>query len=542
MLRFCQEKLQQLAFASNASCGKQSAASRQRNATPRLCYVTTMTNGDKANAEAGNRERHRVRNGKTFGALATLAALVAVPYVIPVWEPAAPLIKRLQVLHPVADESIETQPSTVPAPIDSVGHVDVSDITDSPLDNAVLPSTGNFSQLTAPPHQPDTDLSTDAPRGIDDPTARALNRFYKALQATEATATGAHARVLYYGDSVVAADGVTSTLRHRLQKRFGDAGHGFILLANAWPGYVHENVSRVAGSGWKVSRLVGPYSEDGFYGLGGVSFVADTMGSFARITTVSSRRAEGAVGRFVVSYAKQPRGGDLALMLDGKTSTTLSTRAETLQTATAAVETEDGAHSLEVRSLGKGPVRVFGVDLERTRSGVLVDALGIVGCRFRFLDKSDDAHWAEQLAQRSPSLLVFAFGANESEDGFAYPINEYEQSAKAVLQQVRRAVPDAACLLVGPLDRVDKKGSRFVTRSIIPALNEAQRRLAIDSGCGFFDTFQAMGGAGSMGRWYLKGWGSSDFIHPTVVGADKLGTWLYNALLQGYETYQPSER
>ena len=42
---------------------------------------------------------------------------------------------------------------------------------------------------------------------------------------------------------------MTATLRRRLQKRFGDAGHGFMLMANAWPGYFHNDVVRFADPG-----------------------------------------------------------------------------------------------------------------------------------------------------------------------------------------------------------------------------------------------------------------------------------------------------
>ena len=62
------------------------------------------------------------------------------------------------------------------------------------------------------------------------------------------------------------------------------------------------------------------------------------------------------------------------------------------------------------------------------------------GRRNLFLDKQDDAHWAEQLQWRKPNLLIFEFGANESGDGFAFPMDQYHETMKAVLQQARKAV------------------------------------------------------------------------------------------------------
>ena len=54
----------------------------------------------------------------------------------------------------------------------------------------------------------------------------------------------------------------------------------------------------------------------------------------------------------------------------------------------------------------------------------------------------------------------------------------------------------------------------------IPRIVEIQRRVAAETGCGFFDTFMAMGGAGTMSHWYnaQPRLVSADFIHPYPAG------------------------
>src|SRR5262249_54470166 len=147
---------------------------------------------------------------------------------------------------------------------------------------------------------------------------------------------------------------------------------------------------------------------------------------------------------------------------------------------------------------------------ERDGPGVVLDAIGIQGCRVRFLDKSDDAHFAEQLRARDPSLTVFQYGMNESEDGELYPLDQYESTMKAVLMQVKAALRAASCLLVGPMDRADRRGDTFPSRPVIPKLAAIQRRVAAEVGCGYWDTFGAMGGLGSMGTWVQRGLGGAD--------------------------------
>ncbi|HEU4410235.1 MAG TPA: GDSL-type esterase/lipase family protein [Polyangiaceae bacterium] len=476
-------------------------------------------------------------------ALLTLALLTALPYLAP---PGWPLLPRpggaplavadLRLFDPKA-------PAEPKAPVSTpevYGQVELV----VPTDDRARADEG---PAAPPPPPPAPAAARDAgapargeppPPAFDDPTGRALDPFYEALGRVEAGAPGARARVLYYGDSIVAADWVTSTLRRKLQRRFGDAGHGFVLLANAWAGYSHRHVDRFASEGWRVSRVVGPFAEDGLYGLGGVSFVAEGAGVLAQVGTADAGEIGRAVSRFVVTYVEQPNGGDLALRVDKGEPQIVSTRGPEPAAKAVAVEAPDGPHRLEVRSAGRGRVRVFGVDLERDAPGVIVDALGIVGCRLRFLDKSDDAHWGRELARRAPALVAFAYGANESEDGSAYPMDDYERTARAVYAQARAAVPGAACLIVGPLDRADKEGERYVTRKVILSMNEIQRKLAAELGCAFFDTFRQMGGKGSMGRWIQRGLGSPDLVHPTDPGAQIIGTWLYDALLAGYEGWR----
>ena len=46
--------------------------------------------------------------------------------------------------------------------------------------------------------------------------------------------------------------------RRKMQARFGDAGHGFILIANPWEWYYHNDVSHGSGDGWNANRITGP--------------------------------------------------------------------------------------------------------------------------------------------------------------------------------------------------------------------------------------------------------------------------------------------
>lgn len=378
------------------------------------------------------------------------------------------------------------------------------------------------------------------PIPLEDAGDRGLQGFYRALARTVRKEPGAVTRVVHFGDSIVTSDYVSGTLRRKLQRQFGDAGHGFMLMANAWPAYFHNDVSRFASSGWLVSRIVGPLSPDGLYGLGGVSFRAPP-GSRARFGTAKSGSFGRRVSRFVVAYLKQPGGGRAMLRVDNVDHLELDTNAPSAELAYEEIKVPDGEHELEIVTRS-GTTRAFGVVMEREVPGVVLDAIGIQGARIRFLDKQDDAHWAEVLRWRAPSLLLYQFGANESGDGFAYPMDDYQRTMLDVLRQGKAAVPEAGCLVVGAMDRAEKKGTALATMPVIPAIVAEQKKAARDADCAFFDTYRAMGGAGSMAAWVERGLGQADLTHPTGVGSEVIGNWIFRALMQGFDRYAAAQR
>lgn len=383
-------------------------------------------------------------------------------------------------------------------------------------------------------------LEQAPPVPLLDPTGKALDGFFRALSRTERKLPGAITRIAHFGDSIIVSDYVSSTLRRKLQATFGDAGHGFVLMANAWPAYFHNDVNRYATAGFNVSRIVGPYAADGFYGLGGVSF-STPPNVLSRVGTMDKGEYGRKVSSFTLYYLQQPQGGTLELSVDGGPPTELSTAGASIASKTHTLRVPDGEHQLSMQTK-RGTSRLFGVVLEREGPGVVLDALGVQGARIRFMDKQDDQHWADQLKLRAPDLLVYQFGANESTDGFLYSMQDYHRTMREVLEQGKRALPGSSCLVVGAMDRAAKVGDEIVSLRVMPELLANQRQAALDAGCAFFDTWTAMGGARSMPRWVKKGLGQADLTHPTGVGAEIIGTWIYRALLQSYgKSPRPAE-
>jgi len=387
----------------------------------------------------------------------------------------------------------------------------------------------------------ETSVTLDEPTGtvqpsatpgeIEDPSGCALAGFFRALD--DAKTGRKRAVVSYYGDSPITNDDITSTIRNRLQARFGDGGHGFVLAGKPWGWYAQKGVEIDGDRGWQSERMFITRG-DRHFGLGGVRFGAASAGQSVTFETAPQSPATA----FEVYYLAQPGGGDLAVSVDGTALETFSTWAPQPTSGFRRIEVDEGHHALTLETRGNGPVTLYGVALERGAAGVSLDSLGVNGAYVGLLAHyMDEQHWIEQLRHRAPDLVVLAYGANESEYE-KLPMDRYDDDMREVVRRIRTALPTASILFVGPMDRGTRgPGGAIVSRPMIARLTEHQRRIAAETGCAFFDTQTAMGGEGTVARWYaarprLMG---GDLTHPTAQGAEIVGTLVADAIERGYE-------
>jgi len=351
------------------------------------------------------------------------------------------------------------------------------------------------------------------PTVLLDDSNHGLDHFLEALWRTESRAAGAVTRIVHYGDSPTTADLITGDVRSLLQKRFGDAGHGFILVEKPWAWYQHQGVA-LDGSGWQSSAASHFEARDGMFGLGGVSFIGSGK-AHSRIVLET-----GAHSHFEVWFLRQPDGGRLVVSADGRTLGGIDTGGDAKTPGFASFDVPGGASGLELH-VEQGKVRVFGVSAEKSGDGVVYDSLGLNGASVTVLSRMfNAAHWAEELQHRNPQLVVINYGTNEA-DFAAFVDKGYEKELREAIRRLRDALPEASILVMGPMDRGHRTGpGQIETMPTIPRIVAIQKRVAQETGCGFFDTFAAMGGPGTMARWYTAQprLVSADFIHPYPAG------------------------
>jgi len=361
---------------------------------------------------------------------------------------------------------------------------------------------------------------------IEDP-AGDLSRFFAALDRVEKGDAGALARISHFGDSPLTGDMISGEARKMLQKRFGDGGPGFVLAGRPWGWYGHRGVALDA-KGWTaLSPLLTP-GNGGHYGLGLVSFSSPSSGALSEV-----RWEKGRFTRAEVSFTVAPGNGTLLVSVDGGAEEAIRTAGAERRTARFVAAAPDGATRVVLRPKGDGDVTVYGVALETSGPGLVYDALGANGASVHALALADEKGWIESLALRGSDLVILNYGTNESgTEGIAGP--RYVRELTGIVGRVRAALPGASVLIMAPMDRAARgPDGEIATLPAIPKIVEAQRKAALESHCAFFDTYRAMGGDGTMARWYRSEprLVTADFTHTTFAGSDRVARLLVDALL-----------
>jgi lysophospholipase L1-like esterase len=379
--------------------------------------------------------------------------------------------------------------------------------------------------LTANPKLP-------APPAFFVDESNSLDPFFAAVWKLEQGNGTELVTILHYGDSPTTADLITGDIRAQLQHRFGDAGRGYTLIAKPWAWYGHRGVE-MSDHGWNIRTGVGLMRE-GVYGLGGAAFEG-RPGAWSRFRITESEQSA-----IDVEYLAKPGGGNFAVEADDQQIVEQPTQADTEASASIHVALPIGTKQVTIRPTA-GTVTLFGADFRRGSSGLLYDSLGLNGATTSVLARVLKPEiWKQQMAQANPALVIVNYGSNESSfEKFVH--NQYGSELRLAIQRIRQAAPNASILVMSPMDRGERRGlDNIATMSTIPQIVAIQRQVAAETHCAFFDTYDAMGGDGTMARWYSASprLVTADLLHPTPQGATLVAGLFVEQLSLGYDRWK----
>lgn len=361
-----------------------------------------------------------------------------------------------------------------------------------------------------------------------------LKGFYSALARGERSGErGGPVRVLHYGDSTLAGDGVAKTVRQRMKAQFGDGGPGFVV-AGMDPRWMRRDDVRVSRSGeWEVFTILNGGNQ-GRYGLGGIAAKAQGV---AQVQVTPARSGQALGQRLEIFAQKSRRPEALRLQING--AATALRRIEHAQFEQWVVDNDASIVSTSLQVLETG-LEVYGLVLE-AQSGVTWETTAVVGIASGSIRQFNADHLADQTRVRRPDLIVVMLGGNDTGNGniLAGDGKGYRDNFIKAVQVLRQGAPQAACLIMSPLDQGTLgDNGRIYSKQTLPRMVALQRLASQDMGCAFWNSWEFMGGQNSFARWLDQGLAWTDLMHLTEKGLNRVGQGLSDALLHGYEQHR----
>ena len=428
-------------------------------------------------------------------------------------------------------------PAKAPRVVESEdGQLTTAPIVEPTIDAGLTVSADPLAALL-PAHPP------GVPTALIDAEMRGMDAFYRKLALAE-VGQGT-ARASQWGDSTIAADGITSTVRSRLQARFGNAGPGYLSAGMDPRWSVRQDVTVTPhGEFSTVSLLLG--GGGGRYGYGGIATTVPAEGYFT-VTGPVTHAADGTASKLLMKhfelwYQVGPERGDWWASTSGRGAGSGSALAESTGDRWQVVDDPTGFTNAAAGAGKSGPVTFYGMVLETGGPGVVWDALGVVGVGTHSFTQHGRSHLNNQVSHRNPDLVVVMLGGNElglpllgKGDGM-----EYLPYYLEAVHRLRAGAPNSSCLIITPLDQGTRDNGAPKTKANLPRAVTVQQKAAEQEGCAFWNAWAAMGGSGAVARWGAMkpplAW--SDLLHLSSAGQDVIGQMLADAIESGFDGWK----
>jgi alginate O-acetyltransferase complex protein AlgI len=337
-------------------------------------------------------------------------------------------------------------------------------------------------------------------------------------------------RIMYYGDSQLEGDRITSFLRQSLREGRGGTGPG--LMLPLMPVMYTKTVWLRSSSNWgRYNYLSFKKGELQNPDLG--PFL--TMCRFLPEGVVTGQPEKAFVRIRPSSLADScSKVYDLLRVFYGNANgkVSIKIKADDIEVYSDTLKQGRGLNELNCQLNGAGEVLIefegvvspdiYGLSIE-SKSGVVVDNIpqrGSAGLEFTMVGKEN---LRESFKKLSPDLFILQYGLNVVKN-ITGDYSYYQKGLERQIQLLKEISPSTPVLVVGVTDMARTGADSLRSYSNIPDIIRSQKLAAELAGAEFWDSYKAMGGELSMISWAARKppLGQKDYVHLTYDGADTL--------------------
>jgi len=345
-------------------------------------------------------------------------------------------------------------------------------------------------------------------------------------------------RILYYGDSQIEGDRVTSYLRQILRKDIGGTGPGLFLPL--MPVMYTKSLWITSSSNWKrYNYLSFKNGELSHSNLGPFMAICRYLPEKTKLeepvkATIKIRPsnvADNSSSVFdILRIFYENRDGRVKVIVNGDDEKLYS---DTLITGGGYNEMHCQlfrANEVEIEFEGNVSPDIYGISIE-SNSGVIVDNIpqrGSAGLEFTMVDRNNLETSYRKL---TPDLIILHYGLNIVKN-IQNNYNYYQKGLERQISLLKTVSPQTPILVIGVTDMAVAEGDTIKSYNNIPSIVEAQRNASIAENAVFWDSYKAMGGRASIISWAQKKppLAQKDYVHFTYTGADTLSALMASSL------------
>lgn len=191
----------------------------------------------------------------------------------------------------------------------------------------------------------------------------------------------------------------------------------------------------------------------------------------------------------------------------------------------------------------QGQAEVYGVSLEGS-SGIALDNIPFRGSSGTFFSSLDSTLMRTMAESLRVGLVIVQFGGNTLPYAkTTKAIQHYKTQMSRQIDFLRRTMPMAKIVLIGPSDMSTKVDGRLQTYPQMEEFVEALRQAANENGAAFWSIYDAMGGKNSMINWVKNSppMAAPDYIHFNERGVNRIASLFFESLMLYYDYYASGE-
>jgi len=384
----------------------------------------------------------------------------------------------------------------------------------------------NVNKLAPEPEKgKDTLLqSIEYPPGMDS----VLNHFFSELILIRDNKGST--RILHYGDSQIEGDRITSFIREYLQNEFEGKGPGLLLPGMVVP--LTASVKMKSSKNWRL--FTRKEIKDSVISHNKLGVMLQFSG-FSNSATVHAKSYD----LCTILYGNNKVPVSLQIKSNGSLlkSDILNAISSGYISKSYRLESPE---QVEITFKSTGNIDLYGIALDGSY-GVAMDNIPLRGSAGLEFTRTDPELLKNMYNDLNVSLVILQFGVNVAPhivESYSY----YERAFYRQLKLLKQIKPDLSIIVMGISDMARREDTQVVSYPNLEKIRDAQKNAAFKADCAFWDSYEAMGGEGSMTDWANGDppLARKDFVHLTYTGSNKLAEMFLNSLMSDFRKYEQS--